>query len=51
LVFGFFYFVGGNIKLSRLRSLATPTAVEHAVEDEEIVPDALLTRRIAVNSD
>ena len=51
LVFGFFYFVGGDIKLSRLRSLATPTAVEHAVEDEEIVPDPLLNRRIAVSSD
>lgn len=39
LVFGFFYFVGGDINLSRLRSLTSPKAVEHAVEDEEIVPD------------
>ncbi|HVS80584.1 MAG TPA: lysylphosphatidylglycerol synthase transmembrane domain-containing protein [Pyrinomonadaceae bacterium] len=38
VVFGFFYFVRGDINLSRLRSLTSPRAVEHAVEDEEIVP-------------
>jgi hypothetical protein len=34
--FGLFYFVRGDINLSRLRSLTSPEAVEHAVEDEPI---------------
>lgn len=38
-VFGFFYFVRGDINLTRLRSLASPEAVEHAVEDEIDVPE------------
>jgi len=38
VIFGFFYFIRGEINLSRLRSSATPEAVEHAVEDEEIGP-------------
>ena len=36
VVFGFFYFVRGDVSLSRLRSLTSPEAVEHAVEDEAI---------------
>jgi uncharacterized protein (TIRG00374 family) len=39
VVFGFFYFVRGDINLARLRSLSSPEAVEHAVEDESITPD------------
>ena len=34
--FGFFYLVRGDINISRLRSLTSPEAVEHAVEDEPI---------------
>jgi glycosyltransferase 2 family protein len=34
--FGLFYLVRGDINLSRLRSLTSPEAVEHAVEDEPI---------------
>lgn len=40
VVFGFFYFVRGDIDFSRLRTLSSPEAVEHAVEDESITPDA-----------
>jgi uncharacterized protein (TIRG00374 family) len=35
-VFGFFYFIRGDVNISRLRMLASPEAVEHAVEDEQI---------------
>jgi uncharacterized protein (TIRG00374 family) len=38
VIFGFFYFVRGDINLHRLRSLTTPVAMEHAVEDEEVAP-------------
>lgn len=40
VVFGFFYFVRGDIDFTRLWSLSSPEAVEHAVEDESISPDA-----------
>jgi uncharacterized protein (TIRG00374 family) len=39
VVFGFLYFVRGDINFARLRSLSSPEAVEHAVEDESITPD------------
>ncbi|MDQ6651967.1 MAG: flippase-like domain-containing protein [Acidobacteriota bacterium] len=39
LVFGIFYFIRGDISLSRLRFLTSSEAVEHAVEDETILPD------------
>jgi uncharacterized protein (TIRG00374 family) len=42
VVFGFYYFVRGDINLKRLRSMASPEAVEHAVEDESIAPDDTL---------
>ncbi len=45
VVIGFFYFVRGDINLTRLRSLMSPEAVEHAVEDESIVPDELLMQQ------
>ncbi len=44
VVFGFFYFVRGDINMTRLRSMMSPDAVEHAVEDEGIVPDELLLK-------
>ncbi len=37
--FGFFYFIRGDLNLERLRSLASPEALEHAVEDEALEPD------------
>jgi hypothetical protein len=37
--FGFFYFIRGDLNLERLRSLASPEGVEHAVEDEALEPD------------
>lgn len=40
VIFGFFYFVRGDINFARLRSLTSPEAVEHAVEDESITPEA-----------
>lgn len=42
VVFGFFYFVRGDINFSRLRSLTSPEAVEHAVEDEPIAPNGVI---------
>jgi uncharacterized protein (TIRG00374 family) len=39
LMFGIFYVLRGDINLSRLRSLTSAEAVEHAVEDEEILPN------------
>jgi len=38
VIFGFFYFIRGDIDITRLRSLASQEGVEHAVEDEEIAP-------------
>jgi uncharacterized protein (TIRG00374 family) len=42
LVFGIYYSIRGDINLSRLRSLTSSEAVEHAVEDEEILPEEVL---------
>lgn len=39
VIFGLYYFVRGDVNISRLRRLTTSEAVEHAVEDEKIVPD------------
>ena len=39
VLFGFFYVIRGDLNLSRLRSLASPETVEHAVEDETLLPD------------
>jgi len=44
VIFGFFYFVRGDINVTRLRAMMSPEAVEHAVEDESIVPDELLMK-------
>lgn len=45
VVFGLFYFVRGDINMTRLRAMMSPEAVEHAVEDEGVVPDNLVMRR------
>lgn len=45
VVFGFYYFVRGDINLRRLRSQASPEAVEHAVEDESIAPDEAMRQQ------
>jgi uncharacterized protein (TIRG00374 family) len=42
LVFGLFYILRGDISLARLRTLTSSEAVEHAVEDEKVIPDELL---------
>lgn len=42
LIFGLYYLLRGDISLSRLRSLTSPEAVEHAVEDEKVIPIELL---------
>lgn len=39
LVFGIYYIIRGDINLSRLRAKTSSEAVEHAVEDEEILPE------------
>ena len=38
LIFGIFYILRGDINLSRLRAKTSSEAVEHAVEDEKILP-------------
>ena len=38
VLFGFFYFLRGDLNLSKLRALATPEAVEHVVEEDDLVP-------------
>ena len=37
-LFGFFYFLRGDVNYARLRALISAEAVEHAVEDEQIIP-------------
>lgn len=39
VIFGFFYFIRGDLNFSKLRALTSPEAVEHVVEEEELVPD------------
>jgi uncharacterized protein (TIRG00374 family) len=41
VIFGFFYVIRGDLNLSRLRALVSSEAVEHAVEDEKVVPDQI----------
>ena len=36
-LFGVFYFLRGDVNVSRLRAMISSSAVEHAVEDEKIV--------------
>jgi uncharacterized protein (TIRG00374 family) len=42
LIFGLYYILRGDISLARLSSLTSPEAVEHAVEDEKVIPVELL---------
>ena len=44
LIFGFVYLIRGDISVSRLRSLTSTDAVEHAVEDEPIMPDEIFAQ-------
>ena len=44
VVFGFFILCVVTLILTRLRSMMSPEAVEHAAEDEGIVPDELLLK-------
>ena len=44
LIFGVYYIVRGDINLSRLRAKTSSESVEHAVEDEPIVPGELFTQ-------
>ena len=44
LIFGIFYIIRGDINLSRLRAKTSSESVEHAVEDEPILPDKLFVQ-------
>ena len=44
VIFGLVYLLKGDINLSRLRSVTSSEAVEHAVEDEEIVSEKVFVR-------
>jgi uncharacterized protein (TIRG00374 family) len=46
VVFGFFYFIRGDINVSRLRSSASPEAVEHAIEDDSTEEELLAEQRL-----
>ena len=37
VLFGFFYFIRGDLNFSKLRALASPEAVEHVVEDDDLL--------------
>jgi uncharacterized membrane protein YbhN (UPF0104 family) len=43
LFIGLYYFLRGDISISRLREMTSSEAIEHAVEDEEIEPAATAT--------
>jgi uncharacterized membrane protein YbhN (UPF0104 family) len=43
LIFGVYYIIRGDINLSRLRARTSSESVEHAVEDEPILPGELFT--------
>lgn len=38
VLFGFFYVIRGDLNFSKLRALSSREAVEHVVEDEELLP-------------
>ncbi|HEV7798894.1 MAG TPA: lysylphosphatidylglycerol synthase transmembrane domain-containing protein [Pyrinomonadaceae bacterium] len=44
LIFGVYYILRGDINLSRLRAKTSSESVEHAVEDEPILPDKLFAQ-------
>jgi glycosyltransferase 2 family protein len=44
LAFGLIYVIRGDINLSRLRTLTSPEAVEHAVEDNDVLTEAVLAQ-------
>ena len=44
LIFGVYYIIRGDINLSRLRAKTSSESVEHAVEDEPILPDELFVQ-------
>jgi uncharacterized protein (TIRG00374 family) len=44
LIFGVYYIIRGDINLSRLRAKTSSDSVEHAVEDEPILPDELFVQ-------
>ena len=50
LIFGLYYIVRGDINLSRLRARTSSESVEHAVEDEPILPEDSLDQ-VFVQSD
>ena len=41
LVFGLIYVIRGDINVRRLRTLTSPEAVEHAVEDDDVISEEL----------
>jgi uncharacterized protein (TIRG00374 family) len=49
VIIGLFFVIRGDVSISRLRSLTTPEAVEHAVEDEEIAPGEPLLETAGVS--
>lgn len=44
LIFGVYYIIRGDINLSRLRAKTSSESVEHAVEDEPIMPDPMFAQ-------
>lgn len=44
VLFGFVYVLRGDLDFSRLRALASPEAVEHVVEEEDLIPKPVLDK-------
>jgi hypothetical protein len=44
LAFGLIYVIRGDINVTRLRTLTSSEAVEHAVEDTDVLPEAVVAR-------
>ena len=50
LLFGFVYAIKGDLNFSRLRALTSSEAVEHVVEDEELLPEPVTNNSRAVQN-
>ena len=48
LVFGLIYVLRGEINVAKLRTLTSPEAVEHAVEDDDVIADELQQSELKV---
>jgi hypothetical protein len=50
VLFGIVYIFRGDLNFSKLRALTSPEAVEHQVEDEAIVEEQILKRKLPLEN-